>query len=64
MEVHGPGRPTGIFGEGNGPTSTDGESGEGRTGGPECGQRQALIKSQEKRRLEREGKGLPSGALP
>ena len=32
MEVHGPRRPTGIHGDRDGPTSTDGQSGEGRIG--------------------------------
>ena len=48
MEAHGPGRPTWIHGDRDSPTSTDGQSGEGRTGGPDCGRDQALMKSQEK----------------
>ena len=54
-DLHGPGQPTGIHGDRDGPTFTDGQSGEGRTGGPDCGRDQALRKSQEQRR-EREGK--------
>ena len=46
-DLHGPERPTGIHGNRDGPTSTDGQSGEGRTGGPDCGRDQALMKSQE-----------------
>ena len=52
MKVHRPGRPTGIHGDRDGPTSTDGRSGEGRTGGPDCGRDQALMKSQEQRRVK------------
>ena len=38
---------TGIHGDQDGPTSTDGQSGKGRTGGPDCERDQALMKSQE-----------------
>ena len=46
----------------DGPTSADEQSGEGRTGGPDCGRDQALMKSEEKGIVR--GYGLPSGALP
>ena len=51
-DLQGPGRPTGIHGD------RDGSSGEGRTGGPDCGRDQALIKSQETRE-EKERVGFP-----
>ena len=53
-DLHGPGRPTGIHGDRDGPTSTDGQLREGRRGGPDCGRDQALIWSQEKRREDSE----------
>ena len=49
-EYHGLGRPTGIHEDRDGPTSIDGQSGEGRTGGPDSRRDQALAKSQENRR--------------
>ena len=46
-DLHWPGRSTGIPEDRDGPTSTDGQSGEGRTGGPNFGRDQALMKTQE-----------------
>ena len=40
-DLQGPGRPTGTHGDRDGPTSTHGQSGEGQTGGPDCGRDQA-----------------------
>ena len=46
-DLHEPGRPTGVHGNRDGPTSTDGQSGKGRAGGADCGRDQVLMKSQE-----------------
>ena len=41
------GSPGDLHGDRDGPTSTDGQLGEGRMGGPDCGRDQTLMKSQE-----------------
>ena len=54
-DLYGPGRLAGIHGDRDSPTSTDGQSGEGRTGGPDYGRDQALMSQETSEESDRVG---------